>query len=156
MFLPALAGDDAAADADGSEAAQAASLPRGLRVLLVEDDLEVRRVAQAFLESMACEVVACTSGEAALTALDGAAEGRGFDLLFSDIMLGAGIDGRELAQRTGATHPALTVLLTSGYSSHLAQSSKADAPMRWPVLKKPYTRRDLAQAIAQCLSAKAG
>jgi len=121
MFLPALAGDDAAAD--GIEAAQAASVPRGLRVLLVEDDLEVRRVAQAFLESMACEVVACTSGEAALTALDGAAEGRGFDLLFSDIMLGAGIDGRELAQRIGATHPALAVLLTSGYSSHLAQGS---------------------------------
>jgi PAS domain S-box-containing protein len=155
IFLPALASDDDA-DVDGTQAALAAALPHGLHVLLVEDDAAVRSVAQAFLGSMDCEVVACVSAEAALIELDKAADGRAFDLLFSDIMLGAGIDGHELARRVNTQYPALAVLLTSGYSRHLADSGKSGAARRWPMLRKPYTRGDLTRAIAQCLLERKG
>jgi signal transduction histidine kinase len=148
MFLPAL--DGAVAD-DGDEAATPAALPHGLRVLLVEDNADVRNVAQAFLRSMTCEVVACDSGESALAALTDPARGQPFDLLFSDIMLGAGIDGHELARRVDAQYPRMAVLLTSGYSRRVAYTGSTGVPLRWPVLTKPYTRQDLAQAIAQCL-----
>jgi CheY-like chemotaxis protein len=112
----------------------------------------VRNVAEAFLQSMGCEVMAFDNGEAALAELG---RGHAFDLLLSDITLGAGIDGDELARRVRRQHPALPVLLTSGYSRHMASGSRPGAPMRWPVLNKPYTRHDLAHAIAQCLQGSA-
>jgi PAS domain S-box-containing protein len=148
IFLPALevpgVQDDAGSVSD-------AALPRGLRVLLVEDDADVRRVAESFLLSMGCEVVACGSAEAALDALADPAHGSAFDLLFSDVTLGAGIDGHELARRVSTRYPTLTVLLTTGYSRHLAGTGASGVPLRWPMLHKPYTRADLAAAIAQCL-----
>jgi PAS domain S-box-containing protein len=148
IFLPALDVPGAHEDTGG---ASDAALPRGLRVLLVEDDVDVRRVAESFLLSMGCEVVACGSAEAALDALADPARGPAFDLLFSDVTLGAGIDGHELARRVGIQYPALAVLLTSGYSRHLASAGASGAPLRWPMLRKPYTRHDLAAAIAQSL-----
>jgi len=156
IFLPALASDHDGDDG-GTQTDSAASLPRGLRVLLVEDDAAVRSVAQAFLASMDCEVVACASAEAALTELDNVvADGRAFDLLFSDVMLGAGIDGHELARRVNAKYPALAILLTSGYSRGLSNRGERGAALRWPMLKKPYTQGDLAQAIARCLREPTG
>ena len=149
IYLPAA---DAAASVNDDRQGRVAGLPRGLRVLLVEDDAEVCNVAQAFLRSMGCEVAAYDTAEAALAALAATTRGKGFDLLFSDIMLGAGIDGHELARRADTQYPALHVLLTSGYSHHIAGSGGGGVPLRWPVLAKPYTRQDLAHAIAQCLS----
>jgi PAS domain S-box-containing protein len=148
MYLPAA---DAVAGATDGHSRRSAELPRGLRVLLVEDDDDVRNVAQAFLRSMGCEVAACNSAEAALAELAAAKRGVGFDLLFSDITLGAGIDGQELARRVDTQYPALRVLLTSGYSHHVAGSGSGGVPLRWPVLAKPYTRQDLAHAIARSL-----
>ena len=148
MYLPAA---DAAVAANEEQSRRSAELPRGLRVLLVEDDDDVRSVAQAFLRSMGCEVAACNSAEAALAELAATRRGTGFDLLFSDITLGAGIDGQELARRVDTLYPALRLLLTSGYSHHVAGSGSGGVPLRWPVLAKPYTRQDLAHAIAQCL-----
>jgi PAS domain S-box-containing protein len=146
LYLPAIE----AADAPelGSAPNPPTALPAGLRVLLVEDDDDVRKVAQSFLQSLGCEVRACEHAGAALATL---AQGRRFDLLFSDIRLGAGIDGRELAQRVVAEQPDIAVLLTSGYSRYL-EGGAGGVPLRWPVLKKPYGREALAQAIATCLS----
>ena len=146
IYLPAA---DAAAGAIDDQSRRSHKPPRGLRVLLVEDDDDVRSVAQAFLRAMGCEVAACNTAEAALAELAAPRHGMGFDLLFSDITLGAGIDGQELARRVDTLYPALRVLLTSGYSHHVAGSG--GVPLRWPVLAKPYTRQDLAHAVAQCL-----
>ena len=151
LYLPALTGPATrAADSSHVDNTLTAKLPAGLRVLLVEDDAEVRQVAQAFLQSMDCQVVAYASAEAALAELGHAPNACAFDLLFSDIMLGTGIDGHELAQRVRIQHPQLAVLLTSGYSRHLAASDMA-AGNGPPVLRKPYGRHDLAQAMTQCL-----
>jgi PAS domain S-box-containing protein len=153
MYLPA-ADDEGAANVDTERRGE--EVPHGLRVLLVEDDDDVRKVAQAFLRSMGCEVAAHDNAEAALAELADAMRVAGFDLLLSDITLGAGIDGHELARRVDLLYPALRVLLTSGYSQHVAGTGSGGVPLRWPVLAKPYTRQDLAHAIAQCLSHDAG
>ena len=157
LYLPALARDAPAASPSAqAESTPTARLPSGLRVLLVEDDLEVRQVAQAFLQSLGCRVVACASGEAALIELGQRSDVCAFDLLFSDIMLGTGIDGHELAQRVRDSFPRLAVLLTSGYSRHLAGGDSAPSAAGPPVLGKPYGRHDLAQAMAQCLRDTSG
>jgi PAS domain S-box-containing protein len=128
-------------------AAEAAPPPPGTRVLLVEDDAGVRAVALAFLQAMGCAVTVCADAEAALAELETRA---GVDLLFSDITLGAGIDGIELARRARALAPGLRVLLTSGYSRYLAADSP-HRPREWPVLQKPYSREQLSAAMAGAL-----
>ncbi len=144
LFLPR-ADDSDYLDNDDAIDATPGNLPQGLRVLLVEDDVEVRGVLHRFLASMGCEVTACAQAEQALTAL--MADDR-IDLLLTDIALGVGMQGTELASRSHALRPALAVLLMSGFSSELA-----DAPPDWELLAKPCTRLDLERAMVRALSA---
>ncbi|MEJ8849163.1 ATP-binding protein [Variovorax rhizosphaerae] len=116
----------------------------GVRVLLVEDDPEVRKVIQAFLAAMACEAFACANGEQALQLLDA---GRAFDLLLTDIVLGTGLRGSELADRVRERAPDLPVLLMSGYSSVLLD----DESQGRELLRKPCSRADLERAMAKVL-----
>ena len=119
----------------------------GVRVLLVEDDADVRQVMLDFLGALACSVVACASAEQALGALEGAAP---FDLLLTDIALGAGLRGTDLAALATARHPALRVLLMSGFSAELIEADRA-VPAPWELLRKPCSRAELARAMAQVL-----
>jgi PAS domain S-box-containing protein len=146
---------------------QADALTAGLRVLLVEDDAEVRAVARRFLSDLRCVVVACASGEEALRYLeevaaraehgehegaDSAANAEGLPhLLLSDIALGAGMRGTELAQRVHQGWPEIAVLLMSGFSVELLASGP-EAALGWELLPKPYTRADLARAIGKVLA----
>ncbi len=136
---------------------QQAAVPVGaaLRVLVVEDDADVRAVAVAFLEGLGCRLTACAGADAALDVLALARDERApFDLLFSDITLGPGLDGMALAQRAQALQPRLRVLLTSGYSKYLAGAltDRGDPQPPWPVLRKPYTQDELAAAMAACVA----
>ena len=143
LYLPRIDAD-AAAD-DESDAAVQHGVPPGLRVLLVEDDAEVRSVVQKFLASMACEVIACAHAEEALDVL---ASDAGIGLLLTDILLGTGMRGTELAAQVNMHRPGLPVLLMSGYSSGLLAE-----PQAWELLRKPYTRAELERAMAKVLNA---
>jgi signal transduction histidine kinase/ActR/RegA family two-component response regulator len=127
------------------------ALPTGVRVLIVEDDPDVRAVTQSFLQRMGCTVQACATAEAALALLPPASAAAPFDVVFSDITLGAGINGIALARQVQAQHPQLAVLLCSGYSRYLLQDDGDDNPP-WPVLKKPFTQPELAQALSQVMA----
>ena len=120
----------------------------GTRVLLVEDDADVRAVVETFLDALRCEVTSCSSAEQALIALDA---GSGFDLLLTDIALGAGMRGTELAARAQARFPELGVLLMSGFSAELLEADR-DSPPAWELLRKPYGRIELARAIASVVN----
>ena len=122
-------------------------VPGGLHVLLVEDDAEVRAIVRTFLDAMLCIVDTAASGEQALLALG--PESR-FDLLLTDIALGAGIRGTDLAAQAQERFPKLAVLLMSGFSSELLDADR-DSPRNWELLRKPYTREELARAIARVL-----
>jgi len=125
-----------------------ALVPKGLRVLLVEDDAEVRHVVRIFLVGLGCEVVTADTGEQALLALEA---GAAVDLLLTDIALGPGISGTQLAAQAQRQLPELAVLLMSGFSSELLDADR-DAPPAWELLRKPYTRADLARAIAKLMA----
>ncbi|MET3496611.1 PAS domain S-box protein [Variovorax boronicumulans] len=128
------------------------TVPAGLRVMLVEDDAEVRKVVQTFLATLGCEVVAVATGEQALSLLDAGAEP--LDLLLSDIALGAGMRGTRLAAEVQRRFPQLAVLLMSGFSSELLDADR-EVPQSWELLRKPYTRSELAQAMAKVLAGRA-
>ncbi|MEO7056416.1 MAG: PAS domain S-box protein [Caldimonas sp.] len=122
-----------------------AGVPAGLLVLLVEDDAEVRIVMRRFLVSLGCRVTEAASGERALLALDAV---RAFDLLVSDIALGAGMRGTELAAEVERVSPSTAVLLVSGFSAELLQADR-DVPQAWELLRKPCSREELAHAIGR-------
>ncbi len=152
LFIPS-AGEPGT-DGDGRTGAQAGSrgaaraIAPGLRVLLVEDDAEVRAVVEAMLAAQRCVVTPCASGEDALLALDSAAA---FDLLLTDIALGAGMRGTRLAADTTARRPELRVLLMSGYPAALLEADRA-APPRWELLQKPCSPAELAAALARVMA----
>ena len=134
--------------ADGGVGGQV--LPAGLCVLLVEDDADVRTVAQAFLQSLGCRVITANRGEQALLALD---DGGEIDVLLSDIVLGAGMRGTQLAAIAQQRLPRLAVLLMSGYSAELLKADR-DAPASWELLRKPFTRDELAASMAKLIAAR--
>ncbi len=125
-------------------AAASQVVPRGLKVLLVEDESEVRAVVRTFLDTLGCTVTAVASAEQALLALGPDAR---FDLLLTDIALGAGMRGTQLAALVQKQLPTTAVLLMSGFSSELLEADR-DSPPTWDLLRKPYSRDQLARAIA--------
>jgi PAS domain S-box-containing protein len=90
-------------------------LPGGLKVLLVEDNLQVRDFAAELLEDLNCEVVTANNAAEALVAL----AGREFDLVFSDVVMPE-MSGIDLAERLEELRPELPVLLATGFSETLA------------------------------------
>ncbi|SFM62810.1 ATP-binding protein [Variovorax sp. OV329] len=126
-------------------AGKPAKLPPGLHVLLVEDDAEVRRVVEGFLVSLNCELHGCATAEEALAVLD---SDEAVDLLLSDVVLGPGMRGTELAEVARAQLPGLPVLLMSGYTSGLVDEASA-----WELLSKPFTSGELEQALLRALAA---
>jgi PAS domain S-box-containing protein len=144
LYIPQPEGAAASA---GNDASTAGHVPEGLRVLLVEDDGEVAAVVCQFLQALGCQVEQFRSGEQALQALTPDA---GFDLLLTDIALGAGMRGTQLAQQAQAQLPGLAIVLMSGYSSELLQADR-EALDTWPLLGKPYSRDQLATAIARAV-----
>jgi PAS domain S-box-containing protein len=140
---------ESAAEADDAPEPDRA-LPAGLKVLLVEDDAEVREVVRSFLDTLRCQVTIAASGEQALLALGPDAE---FDLLLSDIALGPGMRGTRLAALAQQRLPRMAVLLMSGYSAELLDADR-DAPLAWELLRKPYSRAELAVAMARLMAAR--
>ncbi len=146
LYLPRPAGERAGPLPD---AESGWTVPPGLAVLLVEDDAEVRKVMKRFLETLGSEVSEAASGEQAMLLLEA---GRRFDLLLSDIALGPGMRGTELAARAQVLAPGLAIVLMSGYSAELLDADR-DSPQAWELLRKPCTRDELACAISRVLAA---
>ncbi|MEK9278280.1 MULTISPECIES: PAS domain S-box protein [unclassified Bradyrhizobium] len=116
-------------------------------ILCVEDDREVRKYVTVQLESLGYKVIVAAG---AVEALAIAAEGTPFDLLFSDIVMPGGMNGRELAERLVAARPSLRVLLTSGYAyDSLHAQDRAGHGV--PLLTKPYRKAELARMLRRCL-----
>lgn len=117
-------------------------------ILLVEDEDDVRQVAKASIEALGFQVLAAADAAAALALLD---DGCDVALLFTDVMLGAGMNGIELAKAALATGRPMGVLLASGYdpvSTTLAEGTGFE------LLCKPYRLEGLAEAIQRQLPAR--
>jgi CheY-like chemotaxis protein len=146
LYIPQFA--EARRDA-AHDAGRAGALPPGLKVTAVEDESEVRAVVNAFLDALGCEVTLFASAEQALLALDD--EQFAPDLVLTDIALGPGMRGTELARRVREQRPGTPVLLMSGYSSELLEAESQEPGMR-QLLRKPFTRDELSRAITRTLA----
>ena len=117
-------------------------------VLVVEDETDVLNIAAAFLQSLGYRVRRAVNAKEALEHL---ATDRAIALLFSDVMLGSGMTGVELARAARQQFPGLPVLLTSGYAHPETGSAAADGSA-FELLRKPYRREQLAAAVRRQLA----
>jgi two-component system NtrC family sensor kinase len=142
LLLPRATGAEPRPAAPPREAAEPAAHPGRLRVLVVEDDVQVRQLACEMLEQLGYETMRVANAEAALGAL---AEGQTVDLLLTDVMMPGGMDGIALAAEARRRRPELPVLLSSGYAGAPSRVAAAGLPM----LRKPFTLEELGAAIAR-------
>jgi CheY-like chemotaxis protein len=122
------------------------------RILVVEDEDGVRRIAVNMLTSLGYTVHAVSTAEEAL-AFIGNETTAPCELVFSDVLLAGGMDGAELGIRLAETHPFLPVLLTSGHPRE--SLARHRGPNQLGLLMKPYDRSELRSAIEQAIAAAA-
>ena len=119
-----------------------AGIPQGLRVVLVEDNEQVRDFARHLLEDLHCTVTSAASADEALPLIQASSP----DLVFTDVVM-PGMSGVELAQWIADNGSHTPVLLASGYSEEVVEGVGA----KFPMLRKPYGAEALSKAIVDVL-----
>jgi PAS domain S-box-containing protein len=141
-------GDDTATPASGPPEPPAATTPArikgaGQAILVVEDEPGVRRFSAEILSEAGYRVVTAASGAEAIMALDDHPD---IQMLFTDVVLAGGMNGRELAEIALARRPALIVLYTTGYARNaIVHHGRLDDGVNF--LGKPFTATALAEKV---------
>ncbi len=125
--------------------------PRGKEtVLLVEDDEAVRSITHLLLERSGYRVLDAGSGPEALKIWETVASE--VDLLLTDVIMPAGITGRELAEDLLGKKSTLKVIFQSGYGGDVMRDgTEFLRRTNSCFLQKPYAPRDLLCAVRRCL-----
>ena len=119
-----------------------------VRVLVVEDDPELRDLAVNLLEFLGYRTMVAPNGDAALAILK--AE-RGINLIFTDLVMPGRLDGLALAEEARRLDLGVKIVFTSGYVGHAALKQRL--PGRQEVfVHKPYRTHELATAIERALA----
>jgi signal transduction histidine kinase/CheY-like chemotaxis protein len=146
IYLPRLATGLAAAESEPAGAAAPAAA-RGETVLVVEDDEDVRAYAVELLTELGYRVLAAADSDAAMLLLGEHPE---IDLLFTDVGLPGGTNGRQLADAAHVLRPDLKVLFTSGYPRNaIVHHGRLDPGV--DLLGKPFTLATLGPKLRQVL-----
>jgi signal transduction histidine kinase/ActR/RegA family two-component response regulator len=152
MIFPAA---DSSADGGGNGPDQGESAPDGddlagsrPSVLVVEDNDDVRELAESVLGMAGYAVLAAACGEQALALLR---QGARVDLLFTDVIMPGGMNGLQLVDEAHRLRPRLPVLVTTGYMDELPGPGPAQG-QRLNVLAKPYKHGDLLERVQAALA----
>jgi signal transduction histidine kinase len=116
---------------------------RTLRILMVDDEPMMTRAASRMLKPSGHLVSVAGSGQEALEKL---AE-QTFDVVVSDVGMGTGMNGWELAEEVMCRWPGLRFLLATGWGAALDPGEARTRGVE-AVLNKPYQLADLLQALA--------
>ncbi len=147
IYLPWEKVEGAAAKTKAARPAGRQALPGGSEtILVVEDDLRVRRVSVARLQDMGYDVIEAGDAQEALAILR---QDRKIALLFTDIVMPGGMLGDELAKEARLLRPDIRILFTSGYAEPAVGGREFVVSGSW--IKKPYTARELALRIRELL-----
>ncbi|MCQ1574337.1 PAS domain S-box protein [Neorhizobium galegae] len=147
IFLPVVRKAEAADPLAVEAATKQVSIPGGNeKILVVEDDPRVRRIAVSRLTQLGYRVIEASNGR---EALDQLGQHDGIHLLFTDIVMPGGMTGDELAAEVRARRPGMKVLFTSGYAEPAIAGRELAQSGSW--LKKPYTARELAVRLRELL-----
>ncbi|MCB9777453.1 MAG: response regulator [Alphaproteobacteria bacterium] len=117
---------------------------RGRRVLVVDDEQEIRALLRAELQNRGYAVTEAASGEEALAAAVSADPP--FEILLTDVVMGD-LDGVELARRLCEADSQLRVVICSGFIPEHADALEPD----WQRVHKPFKIEEVATALRRAM-----
>jgi CheY-like chemotaxis protein len=120
-----------------------ATLPAGLKILLVDDDELIRESVAPMLEILGHRVTVAPGGAQALQLLE---NGLGVDLVILDMNM-PGMSGAEVLPRILNQRPGMPVLMASGYSEQEIAPLMKDRPTV-SSLRKPFSLKEIQAKIA--------
>jgi CheY-like chemotaxis protein len=149
LYLPRHQGADAQVTATKRAAGAARAIGRET-ILVVEDDEALRVFAVEALGELGYRVLHAADAQVALDILDGEP---GIDLLFTDVVMPGGMNGRQLADEAAKRRPQLKVLFTTGYTRNaIIHHGRLDPGVN--LIGKPYTFEELGVRVRTLLDRK--
>ena len=145
LYLPVWAGHgDEIADNQSI-----AEIPRsqGERVLVVEDDDEVRAFAVSLLSDLGYDTVEADTAQTALSVLD---QTGAIDLVLSDVVLPAAMNGPDLMAEFRRRVPTIKIIYMTGYAEQ-AFDHTGELEEGTRLIQKPFKKTDFANAIRETL-----
>jgi signal transduction histidine kinase/CheY-like chemotaxis protein len=147
LYLPRLTGTVEDAGETGRPTRHALARGEGETILVVEDEEELRAFSAEALRELGYRVVEADDARNALRALDQVAP---IELLFTDVVLPGGVNGRELADEVVRRSPRTRVLFTTGYTKNaIVHHGRLDPGVQ--LLGKPFTYSELASKVRTLL-----
>jgi signal transduction histidine kinase len=117
-------------------------------ILVVEDDDALRSYTTQILAELGYGVIEAHDSKSALAAL----EKNKIDLLFTDVVMPGGMNGRQLADEAMRRKPGLKVLFTTGYTRNaIVHHGRLDAGVH--MIGKPFSFNDLSTKVRTLLDA---
>jgi CheY-like chemotaxis protein len=145
LYLPQATG---VADAPSIETGISGSERGDESILIVEDDALVRDYVVTQISRLGYRTLAASNAAEALAIINGPEQ---FDLLFTDVIIPGGMNGRQLATEAQTRRPGLKILYTSGYTENaIVHHGRLDAGVL--LLPKPYLSSDLARMLRTALA----
>jgi two-component system cell cycle response regulator CpdR len=117
------------------------------KILLAEDDTDMRRFLVKALQNAGFEVISYDNGLSAYQRL----REEPFELLLTDIVMPE-MDGIELARRASELDPDIKIMFITGFAA-VALNSDSNAPKNAKVLSKPVHLRELVTEVQKMLAA---
>jgi two-component system cell cycle response regulator CpdR len=117
------------------------------KILLAEDDIDMRRFLVKALQNAGFEVMSYDNGLSAYQRL----REEPFELLLTDIVMPE-MDGIELARRAAELDPDIKIMFITGFAA-VALNSDSTAPKHAKVLSKPIHLRELVNEVQKLLAA---
>jgi signal transduction histidine kinase len=146
IYLPRLIGSDKDA-AELSAKSPAVVRGAGETILVVEDEPDLRAYTTEALCDLGYRVLEAADGREALEIVHKHPE---IQLLFTDVVLRGGMNGRAIADEVARRRPGLPVLFTTGYTSNaIVHHGRLDPGMH--LIGKPFTYAELAAKVRRML-----
>ncbi|MCF3650861.1 PAS domain S-box protein [Synoicihabitans lomoniglobus] len=148
ILLPAL--PDATTPSTAKSKPSTAPL-RG-RILFMDDEANIRRMAATLLEHLGLEAETVVDGESVVKRfVEAKAEGKPFDVVLMDLTVPGGMGGKETMEKLRALDPGVRAIVSSGYSIDPVLSNYGDHGFCARVTK-PYRAADLARVLREVLT----
>ncbi len=145
LYFPAVTAELSQEEGQSTEAE--AIMGNGEKILIVDDEPQLRNLAKRILEKFAYHTIDVCSGEEAIDYL----KHNRVDLVLLDMLMEPGINGRQTYEAIIKIHPKQKAVIASGFSES-EDVKKAQQLGAWGFIKKPYSMEQLGRVIKEAIS----